>query len=66
MMLKGLQGIPPLYGKDAQRFLDEVERMKDIPAPPVPTPNLSEAKRIAIETWGLSRDGKSNKETWGR
>jgi len=52
MTLKGLQGTPPLYGEDAQRFLDEVERMKDVPAPPAPTPNLERARKIAIEKWG--------------
>ena len=55
----------PVHDAEAQRFLDEVERMKDVPAPPVPTPDLAEARRIAVETWGMSRNGKRDISTWG-
>ena len=42
----------PAHDAETQRFLDEVERMKNVPAPPVPTPDLGRAREIAIEKWG--------------
>jgi hypothetical protein len=42
----------PAHDAETQRFLDEVERMKDVPAPCVPIPDLEWAREIAIEKWG--------------
>ncbi len=47
---------PVLRGREAERFLAEVKKNENIPTKAKPTPNLHQARRIALEKWGKKRD----------